>query len=476
MKLKNILGFSVGPLGAALLGFISLPILAWYFSPEDIGRLSILQVVISFSVILCSLGLDQAYVREFHEVTDKPALLKVAVFPGLLILLLVCFGVFVYSPQFISQYLFSINSSYISLIVIFCLISAYLSRFLSLILRMKEKGLAFSMSQLLPKLLFLVIIGSYVYSKSILSFNKLLIAQFLSIILVLIVYLWNTRLEWIPAIAKKIDFYKLRDMLNFGLPLVFGGIASWTLTAMDRIFLRGLSSFGELGIYSIAVSIGAAAGIVSGIFNTIWAPIVFKWSAEGKDLNKILVINNYALIVVYFVLCLTGIFSWLIPYVLPKSYESVQFLVVGCMIVPLFYLLSEISGVGITLSRKTKFSLIASLVAAVVNAIGNYLLIPSYGANGAVAATAIAFWVFLVCRTEFSFIVWRKAPRAQLYIITFLCLICAVWYAILGVKVNNLGFVPWLALFFLGLYIFKPSIHLIWLDVNKWLLKKKYNC
>ena len=93
MNKSKIIGFAVGPIGAAVLSFASLPILAWYFSAEDIGRISMLQVVISFSVLIFSLGLDQAYVREYHEVADKAVLLKTAVLPGLIILLLVLLSV-----------------------------------------------------------------------------------------------------------------------------------------------------------------------------------------------------------------------------------------------------------------------------------------------------------------------------------------------------------------------------------------------
>lgn len=475
MKVKNILGFSVGPIGAALLGFISLPVLAWYFSPEDIGRISMLQIVISFTVVLCSLGLDQAYVRDFHETKDKSELLKTAVLPGLLVLLLICLSIFTYSSELISKLLFAIPSSFFSLIVIVSLLSAFLSRFLSLILRMQEKGFAFSMSQLLPKLLFLIIICLYVVSKKSLSFDKLLIAQFVSILVVFLIYSWNTRFEWIPAIIKKIEFKKLCEMIHFGLPLVFGGIASWALTAMDRIFLRSLSSFEELGIYSIAISIAAAVGILSGIFNTIWAPIVFKWSAKNENLDKVPIIGKYVLIIIYFILCLIGMFSWLIPYALPQAYESVQFLVVACVVSPLFYLLSEIVGIGITLTRRTKFSLFAALIAASFNAIGNYLLVPSYGATGAVASTAFSFWIFLICRAEFSSAVWRKFPRVHLYSTTLLCLVFALWYAFFGEYLGRLAIILWIILFLIGLYFFRSSIRIIWKELSYWYLKSKYN-
>ena len=336
MNKAKILSFAIGPIGSAILGFISLPILAWYFSAADIGRISMLQVVISFAVILCSLGLDQAYGREYHETKDKAALLRTVIVPGLVLMLIIIICIFIYSPKFISSSLFAINSITFSFLVVVCLLCSFLSRFLSLILRMQEKGLAFSMSQILPKILFLLVIGLYVFLGLILDFQKLLIAQVLSIVVVLFIYIWNTRIEWLPAISKKVDFHNLKQMLSFGLPLIFGGVAYWALMAMDRIFLRNFSSFDELGIYSIASSVAAVAGIVSGIFTTIWAPTVFKWAAAGENLDKIDEVGEHVLAAVYFILCLGGIFSWIIPYLLPETYMEVQYLVVVCMIAPVF--------------------------------------------------------------------------------------------------------------------------------------------
>ena len=157
MTPKKIAAFALGPLGGALLGFITLPIITWYFSQEDIGRLAMLNVVTSFSILLFSLGLDQAYVREFHETKSKSALFKTTLLPGL-VLVLIVLGVLLSFDNVISRWLFEIDSLLLSLLVAAAVLSAFLSRFLSLILRMNEQGLAYSMSQLLPKLLLILII------------------------------------------------------------------------------------------------------------------------------------------------------------------------------------------------------------------------------------------------------------------------------------------------------------------------------
>ena len=456
-KLK-IIGFAIGPIGSAILGFITLPILAWYVSAEDIGRITMLQIIVSFSVVLFSLGLDQAYIREYHESKNKATLLKTVISPGLILILCSLLGIFSYSFTFLSKLLFEIDSMLFSILIAICLLSSFISRFLSLILRMQEKGLAFSMSQVLPKLLFLIIISLYIYYGVLFNFHKLLFAQIISIGTVFIIYTWNTRSEWLPAFSAQVNYIQLKQMLNFGLPLILGGIASWALMAMDRIFLRSLSNFEELGIYSMAVSVAAVASILSGIFSTIWAPTVFKWAAAGKNLDKINEVSEHLLSVIYFLLCLCGILSWLIPYLLPHTYIAIQYLLVACMSVRLFYMISETTAVGIAISRKTSFSLLASCIAAGINGIGNYLLIPTYGAAGAAVSTACSMWVFIICRTEFSCLVWRHVPRLKLYLTTFICLFNAVLFALVGKDVGYLYILIWILFFIFGFIFFKRSV------------------
>lgn len=431
MNAKKIASFAVGPIGGAALGFITLPIITWFYSAEDIGRIAILQVVSSFCVLLFSLGLDQAYVRDYHESVHKPALLKAALLPGLLLLVMglaFCFVV----PGFIAQALFSVDSVQISILVALCFLAAFVSRFLSLILRMQERGLAFSMSQVLPKVLFLSVIGVYVLFSFGFDLLHLVIAHTLSITAVTLIYAWNTRQEWLLALKQKVDTEKLKAMLRFGGPLIMGGAAFWGLTAMDKVFLRSLSTFEELGIYSVASSFAAAAVVFQSIFSTIWAPTVYKWAAEGINTEKIDQVTECVLVAVIILFSLAGLFSWIITYLLPPSYASVQYILVACMAYPLFYTLSEASGVGLGIARKSTYAMMASIIAVVVNLVGNYLLVPIYGASGAAISTAVSFWVFFFCRTEFSCRVWRPIPRLRLYATTLACLVVSVLFALMG--------------------------------------------
>lgn len=455
MNRKKILSYAIGPIGSGLLGFISLPIVTWFYSVEDVGRISMLQVCTSFFVLLFCLGLDQAYVREYHEVPNKPQLLKVVLLPSLIISITVLLIVYLYDSLIVSQWLYGISSHYLSITSMSCFLVALVARYLSLILRMQEKALAFSMSQLLPKILFLIFVLCVVYLGFAKDSYSLITANALSLFAAFVVYLWNTKCDWLPFIKEKFDCQQFKICLAFGLPLVIGGLASWGLNVMDRIFLRNMSTYTELGVYSVAMSIAGFAALFSGIFNTIWAPMVFKWVSEGNiDFKIIDEISEYLLAAIYFIVVLSGLFSWIIPMFLPQSYVEIQFIITACLLGPLFYTLSETTAVGIAIARKSKLAMLASIFAVLINIVANYFLVPLYGAGGAAISTAIAFWFFYVLRTELAKIVWRSFETKKIYIITLLLLILSGVHALIEVKVYIL-FLMWISAMFIGLYLFK---------------------
>lgn len=470
MNARKVVAFSVGPIGSAALGFITLPIITWFYSVEDVGRISMLQVVASFSMLFFCLGLDQAYVREYHEHQIKPKLFKTTLLPGLVLSVIVFGTLFIINNQLISQWLYDIPSTYLTVVSIICFLLSLISRFLSLILRMEERALAYSMSQLIPKILFLIFIIATVW----LGFTKdaynLIIAHTLSITAVFLVFAWNTRKEWLSSIKYRIDFEELNKLLHFGLPLVVGGLAVWGLNVMDKLFLRSMSTFSELGVYSVAASIAGVAAIFSSIFNTIWAPMVYKWVYEGVDLNKTNEISEYLLAVIYFIVVLSGLFSWVLPYFLPKEYADIQYLVSACLLGPLFYTLSETTAVGIAIARRSSLSMLASIGAMLTNALGNYLLVPKLGAIGAAVSTAVSFWVFYIIRTELSRIVWRSMPRSKTYIVITLLLFITILDSTF-LKQSTAALIVWLFLMLLGIFIFRTSLDVIYSKIRNSRLK-----
>lgn len=238
-----------------------------------------------------------------------------------------------YDTRLLSVLIFDQSSQFLSIMVIVCFFVQYIARFLSLILRMQERAMAYSMSQLLPKIFFLLFLLLGVALGRDKTLHQLLSAYVLSACLVFIVYLVNTRRDWLPAINTKVDQDQMSSLFRFGLPLVFGSLASWGLNVADRFFLRYYSSFSELGIYSVTMSVAAVATLFAGIFNTIWAPLVYKWLSEDKiDNERIDEIGEHVLAAIYFAIVGCSAFAWIVPYLLPPQYKAIEYLLPICLL------------------------------------------------------------------------------------------------------------------------------------------------
>ncbi|MCK9515363.1 MAG: lipopolysaccharide biosynthesis protein [Ottowia sp.] len=462
MNHRQILGFAVGPVAAGGLSALSLPVMTWIFPAEAIGQLSMLQVAINFAIILSCLGLDQAYVREYHETEDKPNLLLNAALPGLAILFLMLLTILLIAPESLSAILYDEKHVQFSILTAACIMVAYVSRFLSLVLRMQNRGLAYSMSQILAKLLLLAIIVIYAFATTKRGFSMLLGAQAAALTLTLIVFSWNTRYDWLQALHARLHSSTFKHLFAFGWPLIFGGVASWGLAAMARLFLRSYSSFEELAFYSVASSIASAATVMAGIFNVIWSPIVFQWVANNENLERINTIAYHMTTIVFISLCFVAAISPVIQYILPLSYNGVQFLIVGCMAAPLYYTLAEVTGIGISVTRRTVFALMAAVSAVIVNAVLCLLLVSNYGATGAMIANVTAFWVYWILRTEFSALIWNKLYRCPLHIYAIGIWVLSVIVGVSGYKSNiEIRIVLWIVSI-ASLWHGRRSLHAIW--------------
>lgn len=450
----KIAAFAIGPIGGAALGLVTLPFLAWFFSAEDIGRFTMLQVSLSLSTSIFSLAMHQAYVREYHEVADKEVLLKAAVSPGLffLTLSLLLIG---FLPYSISETLFGVNSKLMGALFLVGAYATLLINFLAHVLRMQERGLAFSATQIAPKLLLIISISLILMFGLEPRFKHLMVMNTFAIFGTFCIFSYFTRRTWLLAISKKADVKLIKKMLSFSLPLVFGGIAYWGLTAMDRIFLRALVGFEELGVYAISVSLAAAVSVISTIFSNIWHPIVYKWIKEGVRPDLVTLVVENTLIAVALVWSLVGLFSWVIPYFLPPEYKAIEYLIIACVAMPLLYLLSETTVVGVGITRRTSFAMFSSAGAFVVNVFLNYVLIPYYGAAGAALATLVSFFVFFTIRTESSVWLWYALPRLKLYIVVISYMVATSVTVIMqaSLKYNE---IIWIGLMLLVLIFYHP--------------------
>lgn len=431
MQLKALLGFAFGPVASAVLGLVTVPAIAWLFNTEDVGRMSVFQVALTFGLLFSMLGLDQAYVREFHEAEDKEELLLVCFFPGFILLSLFGFISFFFSSN-LAVLLYKIPDPLLYWITLLAIFLMYLTRFLSLILRMEERGWAYSFSQVGSKIVQLLLIGALALSTNKKGFLELQLVVMISILSTLIFYAWSTRSNWLIAIKRRVNKALFKKLIHFGAPLIFADIAFWGLSATSMLSLRAWSTLDNLAIYFVANSFAAVAILFQSVFTLVWAPMVYKWVANDVDMGIVDRVLIQVLALSCLIVAICGSFAWILDWILPEKYYEVKHIFLCMLMQPLLYTLSEVTCIGIGIRRKTSYTIWIALLAMMTNIILSRFLVPTLGAGGAAIANGVAFTVFFFARTEISARIWRNFPRAKTYFFVSLSLVLVIVSNLLG--------------------------------------------
>ena len=433
MNRNKLLAYALGPVGSAAAGLLTLPLMSWHFAGGDIGRIVLLQTAASLALIVLGLGLDQAYVREFHHCGGRQAaLFKNLAWPPLLLGVAAATAVWLSAPEMPSEKIFGLADGTLSLLCLLFAAGLLPVRYLSLILRMQERALAFSFSQLLPKLLVLAVVAAVSCFGTRADIRVLAAVYAASQWAAAGLLLWQTRHECAAAFRAPFDVRLLSDGLKYGLPLALGGLIYWAFTSIDRWLLRDLAGLEELAVYSMAVSFGAAAMVFQSVFSTVWSPMVFKWVAQGGDTAKVAAVARQMTDAAAAIVCLAGLLSPAVTLLLPPQYAPVQFVLLSSLLFPLLYTLTEVSGIGIHVSKRNWPVPLISLAALLCNLLLLNLWIPLWGARGAAMATAVSFWLFFALKTELSARLWQPLPRGTLYGTTAACLAACLAYTACG--------------------------------------------
>lgn len=442
MKLKAVAVYASGTVLGAFFSLVTLPVMAWFFSQEDVGRIALFQVVLSLLVVVLSLGLDQAYVRKFNEADGGEFLAKTCLLPGLLLLLLLL-AAFSYFGAQISALLFDLDSFPLFGLAALTLLILYLERFLSVFLRMKELPFAYSLTRIVPKAFILGMVSVVYLFPELKGFTYLVISQSIGWTIAVAIMIYYLRPGLALYFSAPVDKPSIKPLLAFGLPLVINGIAFWGLSFMDRIMVKAYSSLSELGVYALASTLAGVAILFQQIFSTVWHPLIYKWVAQGVSVDKIVEISEGLQIFSFALVCVVALVAGCVPYFLPAGYEAIQYILMACLLPPLFIMIAEATGVGINISNTTRFAPLVTLIALIINAGLNLWLIPRYGAAGAAAASALSFYAYAVLRTEASIRVWEQMPRLRFYCCALVVTLVACMQALVGTLLGSYSVVMW---------------------------------
>ena len=438
--LKSFGAFSIGPIVGAVFSFITIPIIKYFISPSEYGRGSMFTLFQNVLGMIAYLGLDQAYIKFYHDEEDKEKLMLHSIVPALSLAVLVSIGVFLLKEPLATWLYGSTEDLSCVYILIPYLPFFVVERFILIKYRMEQKGMLYSFFSIFSKAALLVLsvltLKYYLCGYQSVIYSTVL-AQILTTVLLIISCYKNNKItvsEW--------EWSYVKTLLKYSLPLIPATIVGWVLNSMDKIMIRSLCDYQQLGLYDTALKIVSVLAIVQNCFSTFWSPIAFKWNKEKKETEKFEEVGKILSIIM--VSMFMGILTFkevIIKILSPDYYNAVEILPF-LLIYPIMYTVSEVTVVGIYFSGKSVTTIIVAVCSCVLNVTLNSLLIPKYGAIGASIATGCSYILFFWLRTIISRKVWRHFSINYYVYITIIILVqCFINIMCQGVLLNVLNVV-----------------------------------
>ncbi len=197
---------------------------------------------------------------------------------------------------------------------------------------------------------------------------------------------------------------RLSEMLRYGLPLVPAALGFWVINISDRYLLRFLASQAEVGLYQVAYSVAAITYLVTAAFQMAWGPFAFSIHKEphARDVyaKTFLAYGWLATVVAAATAMLT---PEVLRIIATPSYaaarDAVPLLVFGYVLLGAY----QIAGIGPGIIKTTKPVAAGIAIAAGINVVLNFTLIPPFGIVGAGIATLLSYLVmasYLFARSQ----------------------------------------------------------------------------
>lgn len=439
--IKKFLDFALGNLVVLILGFISSPIITRIIIPEEFGKFSMFNTITSLFLIIVTLGLDQAYVRFYYEENEnarKKLLWDSIKIPLLLNIALSIMTIILYKP--ISKFVIGEYSFLVSITIIICNTFNIIGRYALLVVRMKQKGKIYSFLQVIGKVIYIAL-ALLIYKMFNRDSRTLIIALTCSNVLVAIAAMIGEREQWFSSKKNITTKVSTKDMVLFGSPLIFSMAITWIFQSIDRIFINAFCGYNEVGVYSAAFSIIALLNAVQAAFTTFWVPVANeRYKENPNNTNFYTKVNGIVSLIMISISILLITFKDILILLLGAKYRGAMFIFPFLVFMPLMYTVSETTVLGINFKMKTKYHIYIALTSAIVNILGNLLLVPLMESKGAAISTGISYIVFFAMRTYFSKKLYNVDYNLKrFFLVTILLVIIATYSSFNGLNIISIG-------------------------------------
>lgn len=259
--------------------------------------------------------------------------------------------------------------------------------------------------------------------------------------------------------------------LAFNLPLLPHYLSRNILNQADRIMIQNMVGASEAGIYSIAYNISMMMSIVTTAINASYTPYTYQTIKNNRiaGLKK----NTSILMVASCAICACAIAFGpeVIKIIASPDYYEARWIVPSVAAASYFIFVTGFYGNVLFYYEKTKFIMAASMVAAILNVVLNYIAIPIWGYIAAAYTTLICQIAMLIAYYLFYRVQIRKAGTGMIYNDKLL-LVTSVIIILFSVLITLVYDIVWarysVIAIIIAVAIFKRNILIeFWNDIKK---------
>lgn len=387
--------YAVGTIASRLVGFIMIPVYTRVLTPADYGVIETIVRVVDIISLILALGLAEALLRHYYLAKDEEALRRLIGTTLSLNIGVMVVGAIVALP--LSPWLtrLAFGHDRYSLYVTVSLISMLIGNFGQLpmtLWRAEGKAWRYTVvsvaslfTHLTTNIIFVVWLRWGVWG---VVLSGLLNAIAWSTVLGAIT--WRRYgLQW--------DMGWLKPVLRYGLPLVPASLSQFVLHFSDRFFLTRYATEAELGLYSLAYRFGMLVSMFFGVVSLAWWPLAFQSERQGDE--TVWVQRGVALVLLVFAMVASGIALLARPIIhlvaAPRFWGAAEYVPLLAIAYWFFVAQGPLS-TGAKLANRTDVLGVVNMASALGCLLLSTLLIPTYGAWGAVWVTVVSMAMLAV--------------------------------------------------------------------------------
>lgn len=390
--LKNIMIFAAGNMGSKLLQFILIPFYTSVLSTAEYGTVDLLQTGSMLLIPIFSLTIAESVFRYgMDNASDKREVFTIGMFTvsigGILLVLI---------GGCMSWLTFPVSMFDIWLMIAYTICNMFRT-VSSQFLRAIGKTTLYS-------------VDNVVQTGSIIGLNLLFLLKFdMGVSGYMMGYIFGNLVSFLFGLLvgrlwkyiriKRIDRDTFKKMVLFSIPLIPNTICWWISSSTDKLMITGFVGTAANGIYSIAHKIPSIITVVVGIFIQAWQ-ISANEEFEQKDSDEFYssIFDVLASLTFIFSAVLILFSKLEIAIIAADSYFDAWGIMITLIVGIVFFSFAQFLGTIYTANKKTTMAFVTNLIAAIVNVVANYFLIPVWGVQGAAVATSFSYLILWITR------------------------------------------------------------------------------